>query len=586
MGSNNKLSEQSPSPVVRKDEGRAVLNIQSGLAIAATRRKDKQFHNLYPLLWRREWLNSALKAVLDNSGSKTSGVDGVRGSELREPSARTKFVEELRTELKQKTYRPSPVLRKYIPKANGGERPIGIPTMKDRTVQMVLKMVLEPIFEADFLPNSNGFRPERSTLECILPMYQYGDSKRLYEWVIEGDIEGCFDNIDHRVLMEAIQKRIADSSVLWLIRRFLKAPVIDNGTRTKPQKGIPQGGVLSPLLANIYLNEFDQFWHQNWGRLSRTQRLWQRKKGRANCVLFRYADDFILSVKGTREQAVAIMDSVRGFFAENLRLRLSTDKTRVVPLEEGFDFLGFRIQRVPLRPDHKCVRIRPTQRNVLRLKNRLQTMLGRTAGSDDPQMKVAALNRVLRGWANYYKMVNAYQQFRTGDYLAWRLFQKWYCRRHQIGIRRFLSSVGRDGRVVIRRGGVSTELYRMASNFSTHTSLNHKLKWKYRSIENPYISRGHITTIDGEESPMVETPAIQPIPSEYDEIYLSNRFQAFERDGWRCTRCGSQDNLHAHHVEPVPKGAFDPMVVHRVENLQTLCADCHKGLVRTNQSAS
>src|SRR5437016_5694982 len=128
MDSNNKLGEQSPSPVVRKDEGRAVLNIQSGLAIAATRRPNKQFHNLYPLLWRREWLNSALDAVLDNAGAKTSGVDGMRGVDLRVPSARARFVEELRTELRQRNYRPSPVLRKYIPKANEGARPIGIPT--------------------------------------------------------------------------------------------------------------------------------------------------------------------------------------------------------------------------------------------------------------------------------------------------------------------------------------------------------------------------------------------------------------------------------------------------------------------------
>jgi RNA-directed DNA polymerase len=152
--------------------------------------RSKQFHNLYSLLWKREWLNRALEAVLDNAGAKTSDVDGMCGADLHEPSARARFVEELRTELKHKTYRPSPVLRKYIPKANGGERPIGIPTLKDRTVQMVLKMVLEPIFEADFLPNSNGFRPERSSLECVLPMYRYGDSNRQYEWVIEGDIKG------------------------------------------------------------------------------------------------------------------------------------------------------------------------------------------------------------------------------------------------------------------------------------------------------------------------------------------------------------------------------------------------------------
>ncbi|MDG7027232.1 MAG: hypothetical protein JRN16_02340 [Nitrososphaerota archaeon] len=197
-------------------------------------------------------------------------------------------------------------------------------------------------------------------------------------------------------------------------------------------------------------------------------------------------------------------------------------------------------------------------------------------------MKIEALNRVLMGWADYYKAVSAHDQFMTGDFLVWRLFQKWYCRRHQVGIREFLSSVGRNTRAVIRRGGVSTELYRMASNLSARTALNHKLKWKYRSIENPYISRENITSIDSEESPMVGTPAIQPVPSEYDEIYLSNRFQAFERDGERYTRCGSQDNLHAHHIELVPKGAFDPMVIHRVKNLQTLCADCHRRLPRTD----
>ena len=582
MGSNNQLGEQSPNPVVRKDEGRAVLNIQSGLAIAATRRKDKQFHNLYPLLWKREWLNSALKAVLDNIGAKTSGVDGMCGADLHEPSVRTRFVEELRTELKQRNYRPSPVLRKHIPKANGGERPIGIPTIRDRTVQMVLKMVLEPIFEADFLPNSNGFRPERSTLECVLPMYRYGDSKRLYEWVIEGDIEGCFDNIDHGILMAAIQKRIADRGVLRLIRRFLKAPVIDRGTRLPSKKGTPQGGVLSPLLANVYLNEFDQFWNENWGRLTPKQRYNRLKRGQANCVLFRYADDFILSVKGTREEAVAIMDSVRGFFAEKLRLNLSAEKTRVISLEEGFDFLGFRIQRVQLG-HFKCVRIRPTQKNLIRLRNKLQSMLQWYAYRDDPQMKIAAMNRVLRGWANYYKAFNSFEQFSTADYLAERLFRRWYCAKYQIGVREYLSKVLSHERVAIRRESVKVELFRMTDLRSIHATLNYRLTWKYKSIKNPYIRASTAVTsiTESDDSPIADVPEIQPLTGAYsDETYLSNRFLAFERDGWKCTWCGSQENLQAHHIEPVPKGIFDPMVVHRVENLQTLCADCHRKLAR------
>jgi RNA-directed DNA polymerase len=576
MDSKNKLGEQSPNPVVRKDEGRVILRIQSGLSIAATRRRNKRFYNLHPLLWKREWLNSALEAVLDNTGAKTSGVDEMCGADLHDPSARARFVEELRTELKQKTYRPSPVLRKYIPKANGGERPIGIPTIRDRVVQMVLKMVLEPIFEADFLPNSNGFRPERSTLECVLPMYRYGDSHIKYSWIIEGDIEGCFDNIDHRILIKAVEGRIADPKVLWLIRRFLKAPVIDDGTRTRPQKGTPQGGVLSPLLANIYLNEFDQFWYENWGRLTAKQRRLRRQRGQASCVLFRYADDFILTVKGTRDEANAIMDNVRAFFKEELSLNLSAEKTRVVPLTCGFDFLGFHIQRTRL--DYgQCVRIRPTQKNLSRLRAKLQSMLGPSTSHDDPHLKIAALNRVLRGWANYYKVVNSHQQFWAGDFLAERLFRQWYCTKYQMGIREYLSEVLRGGRVVLWRSGARAELYRMSSNKSTHTSLNSKLVWKYRSIRNPYINPSAAVTkvIQADVNPITDVPDVQTVNPKYDEIYLLNRLLAFERDGWKCTECGSRDNLQAHHIEPVPKGQFDPLVVHRVENLQTLCADCH-----------
>jgi len=575
MGLYNQSDERSSAPVPRKREGRAVLDIQSGLAIAATRQPNKLFYNLHPLLWNREWLNSALGAVLDNTGARTSGVDGMCGADLHEPSAKARFIEELRTELKRQTYRPSPVLRKYIPKANGGRRPIGIPTIRDRVVQMVLKMVLEPIFEADFLPNSNGFRPERSTLECVLPLYQYGNRRCQYHWVIEGDIEGCFDNIDHGILMQAIEKRIADPKVLWLIRQFLRAPVVEEGVRVRIKKGTPQGGVLSPLLANIYLNEFDQYWHERWGQMTQVQRRRQRRQGKANCVLFRYADDFILSAQGTREQVALVMDSIRSFFEEKLRLNLSTEKTRVVPLEEGIDFLGFNIQLVQL--DYgRCVRICPTQKNQLRLRYKLLAMLGPYSCADDPLTKIMSLNRVLRGWANYYKAVNAYQQFQTADWLSERLFRKWYSGRHRMGVRQGVSELHAEGRAaIIRRGPVKVELFRMTSIKSMHTAKNPSLIWKYRSIRNPYLKGDFLTIATDEEYPIPDVPDVRPMAPEYDEIYLNNRIMAFGRDGWKCTRCGSRESLQAHHIEPVPKGVFDSSVVHRVENLQTLCTTCH-----------
>jgi RNA-directed DNA polymerase len=274
------------------------------------------------------------------------------------------------------------------------------------------------------------------------------------------------------------------------------------------------------------------------------------------------------------------MDSVRSFFKEKLLLDLSTEKTRIVSLEEGFDFLGFRVQRTQL-DRIRCVRIRPTQRNLSRLKNKLQSMLGPAARCDDPHMKIAALNRVLRGWANYYKAVNSFQQFRVGDFLAERLFSQWYRTKYRISVRRYLKEVLRDGNVVLERGSVKAELYRMTSNKSMRTSLNPKLVWKYRSIRNPYInSFSSITSVSNErDDPVGDIPNILPIrPAYRDEIYLTNRILAFERDGWKCTTCGSRDNLQAHHIEPIPKGVFDPMFMHRIENLRTLCSTCHARL--------
>jgi RNA-directed DNA polymerase len=567
---------------------KAVLAFQSRLANYASRVKEHRFHALYDLLCRREWLEEALNAVLDNNGSITAGVDGVtkRGFSDTEGKKRAKFLDDLQKELKSRDYHPFPVLRKWIPKRKkGGQRPIGIPTLKDRVVQMLLKMVLEPIFECDFLSNSNGFRPNRSTLECILPLYKYGNTHNRYDYVIEGDIEGCFDNFDHEILMKSVQKRIGDKQILRLIWRFLKAPIKENKLLFKPKRGTPQGGILSPLLANIYLNEFDQYWLEHWGSVGAYQRSRQLKQGKATCVLFRYADDFILSAKGTRDQVERIMDEVNKFAAEQLKLNFSTDKTRIVSIDEGFKFLGFQIKRERLA-GYKCVRVRPTQDNVTRCKIKLQMMLGKDADLDDPPTKIAALNRVLRGWALYYWKVNSLRQFLAIDYYARQLFLQWFARKQKISMTQALPIVVRNGKIIIEREGIKFQLFRMSELPSQHTTLSHKETWKYRHISNPYL-KGELKTVSSIEpdDPLKAAEAIQNIQcvdASYGEIYLRNRIRALRRDGWRCRDCGMHPKqLVAHHVIPVPrKGGFDPTIVHRVDNLRTMCANCHRHLSR------
>ena len=400
--------------------------------------------------------------------------------------------------------------------------------------------------------------------------------------MIEGDIKGCFDNINHRILMKTIRRRVADRRVLRLIRSFLKALVLERGRLVRTVKGTPQGGVLSPLLANICLNKLDQFWLKNWGKQTKYQRERKRKQGEASCVLFRYTDDFILLAKGRRDGVERIERSLTTYSREYLRLELSKEKTRVVSLEEGFKFLGFQIKRERL--GHiSSVRIRPTQHNVARLTAKLQSMLGRWTMADQPVMKILALNRVLKGWANYYRYVNANQQYCNIDGLTDYLFRNWYQKRTG---KRLTGEIVLEGRTA-RGETFQAKLFKMTSRPSEAISGNpmNPLFWRYRHIENPYLKEFE-TYIPDEDTPFVNTREIHPIAQEYGDIYLENRNHAFDRDGNRCTTpgCNERVNLVAHHIEPVPKNSdFDPKWVHKVENLITKCTTRDKKIHRRNR---
>lgn len=250
----------------------------------------------------------------------------------------------LQAQLKAREFVPSPVRDKVIPKASGKLRHLGIPTAADRIVQASLKLVLEPIFEADFLPCSYGFRPKRRAQDAIAEIHYLATPTRNYEWVFEADITACFDEIDHAGLMDRVRRRIGDKRVLGLVKAFLKAGVLtEDGQSRQTITGTPQGGILSPLLANIALSVVDEHFARKWADLGPSwMRAKHRRAGGATMRLIRYADDFLVLVKGQRADAEALWDEVAEVLAP-MGLRLSVEKSRVCHVDEGFDFLGWRI---------------------------------------------------------------------------------------------------------------------------------------------------------------------------------------------------------------------------------------------------
>ena len=286
--------------------------------------------------------------VRGNKGARTAGVDGQTAASIQVMHGVEEFLDWLRCSLKGRSFQPLPVRERMIPKTGRKLRRLGIPTVADRVVQASLKLVLEPIFEADFLPCSYGFRPKRRAHDAVAEVRYLATRPRCYEWVVEGDIKACFDEIDHAALLGRVRSRIGDKRVLGLIKAFLKAGILtEDRLLEETTAGTPQGGILSPLLANVALTVLDEFIAQSPGgpassSVGRARRL---RQGRPNFRLVRYADDWCLLVKGTRADAEAFRDQIAEVLATTMGLRLSEDKTLVTHIEKGLDFLGWRIQR-------------------------------------------------------------------------------------------------------------------------------------------------------------------------------------------------------------------------------------------------
>jgi len=412
-----------------------IARIQTSFARKAVHQPEHRFCDLYSLLCSRAWIEAALGQVLSNRGSRTAGVDGVTVQRFEDPDYRAAFVEETQRLLRERRYRPQPCRRVYIPKAGGKRRPLGIPTLRDRVVQMELKMLLEPIYESDFLGCSYGFRPGRRTMDAVSQLWSYIQPSLKFYWIVEGDIRGCFDTISHHKLMGLLKRRVGDRDILDLVWMFLKAGIMEEGAARPTEMGTPQGGIFSPLLANVCLHEMDRFWWEQYVALPKHRKRDRRQAGGGSVRLLRYADDFVLLWNGTKQGAYALKERFATFLRDELHLELSAEKTLVTHADEGFDFLGFHARRCQDYGKPALI-VWPSRKSVQRLKNEVRALTDRAMLSWGAESLVTRLNLYLRGWGYYFRYCSISRLASSLDRFVWGRVFYWLCKKHGCGPRR------------------------------------------------------------------------------------------------------------------------------------------------------
>ena len=415
-----------------------ILKIQTELAQRTLAQPAERHKRLYRFVCDEGWLRTGLETVLSNKGSSTPGLDGVTKGRLdTNPDGRSNLVHQLHVELVAGTYRPQPVKRVYIPKANGKKRPLGIATLRDRTVQAAVKMVLEPIYESVFLPCSWGFRPLRSTHHALSALRRATSDPRMgFKWIIEGDIAACFDEIEHRLLRRVLKQRIQDEHFLDLITTMLRCGIWEDGRVTYPSAGTPQGAVCSPVLANVFLHEFDAWYvrtyrvRPEWAHLAPSSLQYRRKTEiGGTLMLTRYADDWVAVWNGSRSRAEEIKAEIKTFLADELHLRLSEEKTLITHIDDGFDFLGYRMQGDKRWSDGQwCFFSRVSERAIRRFRDAVKEITRYTF--TDEVAAFTALAGLIRGWGNYYAYAAESRLMDSLDGFIYR--ELWsYCRRKQ-----------------------------------------------------------------------------------------------------------------------------------------------------------
>jgi len=371
-----------------------VRQLQQTLYLASKANPKRRFHALYDKMYREDVMRIAWIRVKANGGS--ARVDGETIDYIVQEYGEDRLIAECQQQLREKTYRASPVRRREIPKGDGKTRPLGIPTLRDRVIQMAAKLVLEPIFEADFQDCSFGFRPKRSAHDAIRRIRETADKEKIH-WVVDVDISGYFDNIPHDKLMQMVERRINDRRILKLIRLWLTAGVMKEGELSGTTLGSPQGGVISPLLANLYLHYLNTIWMKQYAHVG---------------TLIRYADDLVILCR-YKEQAKEAIHLLKAVF-QKLELTMNTSKSKLVSLwagKEGFDFLGMTHRRMPYWAKNERViyflRSYPSKKAMKKMRVRVREVLAPRARLGRALKDlIKEMNPIIQGWKNYYGEVD------------------------------------------------------------------------------------------------------------------------------------------------------------------------------------
>lgn len=408
-----------------------VLGIQTKLHRWAATDPGRCFGDLFNLVADPAFLVVAWTRVRGNKGGKTAGIDGATAWSIENRGRGLEgFLTDVRASLRDRSFRPVPVRTVMIPKAAGRSRRLGIPTVRDRVVQASLKLVLEPILEADFDPCSYGFRPNRRCQDAVEEIRYL--AARGYEHVFEGDIAACYDSIDHAALMGLLRRRVADRRVLALVKAFLKAGLLDElGNLRDTITGTPQGAILSPLLANLALSVLDDHFRERWQAMGTTSQRWRAtRRGAAACRLIRYADDFVVMVFGTRAHAENLHGEIAPVLAR-LGLQLAPEKTTVTGIDEGFDFLGFHIQRHRQKgSDRKLIYTYPSKASLATARRKVTTATGKQTTSLPADKLFLHLGQTTRGWALYFRHGSSSHAFGLLSHHLWWRVWRWLRRKH------------------------------------------------------------------------------------------------------------------------------------------------------------